>query len=83
MRKPKTLRARIETRLARKARDCVFLTREFADLSGETQVLTSLIKACARLCAITYSGRSRSRKLFSLTIMPLARFALIQAVDPA
>ena len=36
-----------------------------------------------RVCAITYSGRSRSRKLFSLTNMPPARLALIQAVAPA
>ena len=42
MHKPKTLRARIEERLARKASDSVFLTREFADLSGETQVLRAL-----------------------------------------
>src|SRR5271154_4145992 len=42
MRKPKTLRGRIESRLARKARDSVFLTREFRDLSGETQVLRAL-----------------------------------------
>ena len=42
MRKPKTLRARIEERLARKASDSVFLTREFADLSGETQLLRAL-----------------------------------------
>src|SRR5271169_3008009 len=40
--KPKTLRARIEARVARKARDSVFLTREFTDLSGETQVLRAL-----------------------------------------
>ncbi|HVB89992.1 MAG TPA: DUF6088 family protein [Beijerinckiaceae bacterium] len=42
MRKPKTLRARIENRIARKASDDVFLTREFADLGGETQVLRAL-----------------------------------------
>lgn len=42
MRKPKTLWTRIEERLARKASDSVFLTREFADLSGETQVLRAL-----------------------------------------
>jgi hypothetical protein len=42
MRKPKTLRARIEARVARRARDSVFLTREFRDLSGETQVLRAL-----------------------------------------
>jgi hypothetical protein len=42
MPRAKTLRARIEDRVARKARDTVFLTREFADLSGETQVLRAL-----------------------------------------
>ena len=42
MPKPKTLRARIEARLARKAGDSVFLTREFADLSGQTQVVRAL-----------------------------------------
>ena len=42
MRKTKTLRSRIEERIARKARDTVFLPREFADLSGETQVLRAL-----------------------------------------
>jgi hypothetical protein len=41
MRKRKTLRARIETRIARK-RDDVFLPREFADLGGEDQVLRAL-----------------------------------------
>ena len=40
--KPKTLRARIEARVARKARDSVFLTREFRDLSGEGQVQRAL-----------------------------------------
>jgi hypothetical protein len=42
MHKRKTLRARIEERIARKAGDTVFLPREFADLSGETQVLRAL-----------------------------------------
>lgn len=37
----KTLRARIETRITRK-KDNVFLTREFADLGGEDQVLRAL-----------------------------------------
>ncbi|MGA7951713.1 MAG: DUF6088 family protein [Thiobacillaceae bacterium] len=41
MRKRKTLRARIETRIARKRED-VFLPREFADLGGEDQVLRVL-----------------------------------------
>ena len=42
MRRRKTLRARIEERIARKIRDTVFLPREFADLSGEDQVLRVL-----------------------------------------
>jgi hypothetical protein len=41
MRRQRTLRERIETRIARK-RDDVFLTREFADLGGEDQVLRAL-----------------------------------------
>ena len=41
MRNRKTLRGRIETRIARK-RDDVFLTREFRDLGGEDQVLRVL-----------------------------------------
>jgi hypothetical protein len=42
MPKPKTLRAKIEYRLARKAGDDVFLTREFSDLGGQDQVLRAL-----------------------------------------
>jgi Family of unknown function (DUF6088) len=42
MRKPKTLRERIEARVARKAGDTVFLPREFADLGGKTQVSRAL-----------------------------------------
>lgn len=38
----KTLRQRIETRIAKKKRDNTFLTREFADLGGERQVLRVL-----------------------------------------
>ena len=41
MAKRKTLRDRIAARIARK-RDDVFLTREFADLGGEDQVLRAL-----------------------------------------
>ncbi len=41
MKPRKTLRERIETRIARK-RDEVFLTREFSDLGGEGQVLRAL-----------------------------------------
>jgi hypothetical protein len=41
MRRQKTLRERIESRIARK-RDDVFLPREFRDLGGEDQVLRAL-----------------------------------------
>src|SRR5713226_3329694 len=37
-----TLRERIETRIARKRGEDVFLPREFADLGGEDQVLRAL-----------------------------------------
>ncbi len=42
MRRPKTLRERIEERIARKVGEDVFLPREFADLGGEDQVLRAL-----------------------------------------
>lgn len=42
MPRPKTLRDKIENRIAREAGDDVFLTREFTDLSGEDQVLRAL-----------------------------------------
>jgi len=42
MRQRKTLRERIEARIARKKRDDVFLPREFVDLGGEDQVLRVL-----------------------------------------
>jgi hypothetical protein len=38
----KTLRERVETRIARKRGEDVFLTREFRDLGGEDQVLRVL-----------------------------------------
>jgi hypothetical protein len=38
----KALRDKFENRIARKAGDDVFLTREFVDLSGEDQVLRAL-----------------------------------------
>ena len=38
----KTLKDRIEERIARKAGEAVFLTREFAALGGEDQVLRAL-----------------------------------------
>jgi hypothetical protein len=42
MRQRRTLRERIEERIARKRRDDVFLPREFSDLGGEDQVLRVL-----------------------------------------
>src|SRR5271155_4905230 len=42
MRRPKTLRERVETRIARKRGEDVFLPREFRDLGGEDQVLRVL-----------------------------------------
>lgn len=42
MRRPKTLRERIEERIARKVGEDVFLPREFTDLGGEDQVLRAL-----------------------------------------
>lgn len=42
MAKQRTLRQRIETRIARKRGEDVFLPREFADLGGEDQVLRVL-----------------------------------------
>jgi hypothetical protein len=42
MRKQKTLREKIERRIARRRGEDVFLPREFADLGGEDQVLRVL-----------------------------------------
>jgi hypothetical protein len=42
MRRPKTLREKIESRIARKRGEDVFLPREFRDLGGEDQVLRVL-----------------------------------------
>jgi hypothetical protein len=42
MRQQRTLREKIENRIARRRGEDVFLTREFADLGGEDQVLRAL-----------------------------------------
>ena len=47
--RPKTLRERIEGRIARKRRDDVFLPREFRDLRGEDQVLLRILVQEKRL----------------------------------
>jgi Family of unknown function (DUF6088) len=62
MRKAKTLRARIEERIARKTGDTVFLPREFADLSGETQVLRALRRLVrdGRLVRLGYGVYARA-----------------------
>jgi hypothetical protein len=49
-RQRKTLRAKIEARIARKRRDDVFLPREFADLGGGDQVLRSLVREGHLVC---------------------------------
>src|SRR6202050_4156223 len=63
----KTLRDRIETRIARK-RDDVFLTREFADLGGEDQVLRALRSLVRdnRLVRLAYGVYGRA------TVSPLS-----------
>src|SRR5882762_5706650 len=62
MPRPKTLRAKIEHRIARKARDSVFLTREFRDLGGEDQVLRVLraLVRDARLVRLGYGVYARA-----------------------
>jgi hypothetical protein len=63
MPKPKTLRDKIEARIARKAEDNVFLTREFADLSGQSQVLRALrgLVRDGRLVRLGYGVYARAR----------------------
>jgi len=63
MRQRKTLRKRMEARIARKRED-VFLPREFADLSGEDQVLRvlrSLVRE-GRLVRLGYGVYGRAIK---------------------
>jgi hypothetical protein len=61
-----SLQAKIESRIA-KRRDDVFLTREFADLGGERQVLRALSRVIAegRLVRLGYGvyGRAFASKL--------------------
>lgn len=63
----KSLRAKIETQIARKASDDVFLTREFRKLGGETQVLRALRELIndGRLVRLGYGiyGRARPSSL--------------------
>jgi hypothetical protein len=65
--KKQTLRDKIEARIARKPSDDVFLTREFRNLGGETQVLRALrdMIADGRLVRLGYGiyGRARPSSL--------------------
>ena len=62
MRQKKTLREKIETRIARKTGDDVFLPREFADLAGEDQVLRALreLVRAKRLVRLGYGVYGRA-----------------------
>ncbi len=66
MRGRRTLRERVEARIARKGDD-VFLPREFADLGGEDQVLRALreLVRAGRLIRLGYGvyGRAERSKL--------------------
>jgi Family of unknown function (DUF6088) len=64
MRRRKTLRHKIEERMARKRRDAVFLPREFADLGGEDQVLRALRRMTeeGRLVRLGYGVYGRAIK---------------------
>jgi hypothetical protein len=60
----KTLRDKIEERIARKKGDAVFLPREFADLGGEDQVLRALrhMTGDGRLVRLGYGVYGRAVK---------------------
>jgi hypothetical protein len=57
------MRGRIEAQIARKINDEVFLTREFTQLGGETQVLRALREMVAegRLVRLGYGVYGRAR----------------------
>jgi len=73
MRRPKTLRERIETRIGRKRDEDVFLPREFADLGGEDQVLRALrsLTREGRLVRLGYGvyGRAITSRLSGKPIL--------------
>ena len=60
----KTLRDKIEERMARRAGEDVFLTREFSDLGGEDQVLRALrgLMEDGRLVRLGYGVYGRAFK---------------------
>jgi hypothetical protein len=61
MRQRRTLRERIETRIARRQGEDVFLPREFRDLGGKDQVLRVLrgLVREKRLVRLGYEGEMR------------------------
>ena len=70
----KTLREKIEKRMARKPREDVFLTREFSDLGGEDQVLRALrqLMQDGRLVRLGYGVYGRAF-MSSLSGKPVLR----------
>jgi len=62
MPRPKTLRDKIEERMARRASEDVFLTREFTDLGGEDQVVRVLrnLRQKGRLVHLGYGVYGRA-----------------------
>jgi hypothetical protein len=73
MRQQKTLRERIEARIARRRGEDVFLPREFADLGGEDQVLRALrgLTREGRLVRLGYGvyGRAITSRLSGKSIL--------------
>src|SRR5258708_21362786 len=73
MRRQKTLRERIEARIARKRGEDVFLPREFADLGGQDQVLRVLRRLTreGRLVRLGYGvyGRAMTSTLSGKPIL--------------
>jgi hypothetical protein len=72
MSKRRTLQQRIEDRITRKKGDAAFLTREFADLSDERQVLRALRKLVdeGKLIRLGYGVYARA-EISSLTRQPM------------
>lgn len=72
MPQPKTLKKRIEYRIARRRSDDVFLNREFRDLGGDDQVLRALRRLVSegRLIRLGYGVYARAMKS-SLTGRPM------------
>ena len=70
----KTLREKIEKRMARRPREDVFLTREFSDLGGEDQVLRALrqLMQDGRLVRLGYGVYGRAF-MSSLSGKPVLR----------